>query len=164
MTLTLPALRFEAEAFRLGKDKILGRQSAGDAFLRALLLLPELEELWGHGPSPATAPAFAETVAALRKGVKAGWVPAGDAARLSALGGVHYPDPMLADPARMRLAAGPAAWSITGITHTIASAGAMSGLAAYATAPLMAWDGLVLTSDAVKASVIIMEDSPLFNA
>lgn len=159
MGLTVPALRFEAEAFRLGKDKILGRQSAGDAFLRALLSLPELEELWGHGPSPATAPAFAETVGALRKGLRTGWVPMGDVARLSALGGVHYPDPMLAEPAKARLAAGAAAWSITGITHTIASAGAMSGLAAYATAPLMEWDGLVLTSDAVRASVLELLDA-----
>lgn len=159
MGLTLPALRFEAEAFRLGKDKILGRQSAGDAFLRALLSLPELEELWGHGPSPATAAAFAATVAGLRKGLRTGWVPAGDAARLSALGGVHYPDPMLAEPARTRLAAGAAAWSITGITHTIASGGAMAGLAAYPLAPLMEWDGLVLTSDAVKASVLELLDA-----
>lgn len=159
MTLTVPALRFEAEAFRLGRDRILGRQSAGDAFLRALLSLPELEELWGHGPSPATAPALAETVGALRKGLRTGWVPAGDAARLSALGGVHYPDPMLAEPAKARLAAGAAAWSITGITHTIASGGAMAGLAAYASAPLMAWDGLVLTSDAVRASVLELLDT-----
>lgn len=159
MGLTLPALRFEAEAFRLGKDKILGRQSAGDAFLRALLSLPDLEELWGHGPVAASGKAFGEMIAALRKGVRAGWVPAGDAERLSALGGVHYPDPMLAGAARMRLAAGSAAWSITGITHTIASGGAMSGLADYAAAPLMEWDGLVLTSDAVKASVLELLDA-----
>lgn len=159
MGLTLPALRFEAEAFRLGKDKILGRQSAGDAFLRALVSLPELEQLWGYGPSSATAPAFAATVGALRKGLRTGWVAGGDRVRLSALGGVHYPDPMLAEPAKMRLAAGPAAWSITGITHTIASGGAMAGLASYATAPLMEWDGLVLTSDAVKASVVELLDA-----
>ena len=36
----LPALRFEAEAFQLGGDKIHGRQSAGEAFLRAALALP----------------------------------------------------------------------------------------------------------------------------
>ena len=159
MGLILPALRFEAEAFRLGKDKILGRQSAGDAFLRALVSLPELEELWGHGPLSAMASAFAETVGGLRKGLRTGWVPGADRARLAALGGVHYPDPMLAEPAKMRLAAGAAAWSVTGITHTIASGGAMAGLAAYPLAPLMEWDGLVLTSDAVKASVLELLDA-----
>lgn len=154
MPLKLPALRFEAEAFQLGKDKILGRQSAGDAFLRAIMALPELKEIAGYGPAVSTANAFAATIGSLRRDVATRWIGYGDTGGLQSAGAVHFPDPMLADPARMRLAAGSAAWSITGITHTISSLGVMRGLADYALAPLMEWDGLVLTSDAVKASVL----------
>lgn len=158
MALNVPALRFEAEAFRLGKDKILGRQSAGDAFLRAIMALPDLSEIAGHGPSPATARSFASTIAAMRRDVSARWIAYGDSDGLKRAGGVHFPDPMLGEPARMRMSAGPTAWSITGITHTISSMGVMRGLADFAFAPLMEWDALILTSDAVKASVLELLD------
>ncbi|GAA3740729.1 glycosyltransferase involved in cell wall biosynthesis [Sphingorhabdus rigui] len=153
MTIQLPAFRFEAEAFQLGKDKILGRQSAGYGFLRALLALPELDELVGYGPTKSSDRNFEGAVSRLKRDVATQWVTSGSEECLAEVGGVHFPDPVLAEPAKIRLAYGSAAWSITGITHTICSRSVMAELADYTLAPLMEWDGLILTSDAVKASV-----------
>lgn len=154
MRLTVPALRFEAEAFRLGEDKILGRQSAGDAFMRALLALPDLTELVGCGPNPATAQSLGQMIAAVRRDLRLGWTSTSDNKALAGIGAVHFPDPMLPIQARTRLAAGSAAYSISGVTHTISSAGVMQMLADFAQAPLMEWDGVICTSDAVRASVL----------
>jgi alpha-maltose-1-phosphate synthase len=163
--LNLPALRFEAEAFRLGGEKILGRQSAGDAFLRAVLALPELERLCGTGPNVAAGQAMARMVGALRRDVKTEWVPIADQARLAATGALHFPDPTLTGQARARLTMGSAAYSLTGLTHTISSAGVMRTLADFPAAPLMEWDALICTSDAVRASVMeIIEEQEDFLA
>lgn len=161
----LPVMRFEAEAFRLGGEKILGRQSAGDAFLRAVLALPELERLRGTGPNPAAGRAMAQMVGAVRRDVATEWVPIADQARLASAGAVHFPDPTLTAQARARLAVGSAAYSLTGLTHTISSAGVMRTLADYPAAPLMEWDALVCTSDAVRASVMeIVEEQESYLA
>lgn len=158
MALTLPALRFEAEAFQLGADKILGRQSAGDAFLRAALALPELDAITGCGPNPAGAKPFAAMVAAHRRGLTANWIGTGSHQALAGIGALHFPDPSLPAQARSRLAVGSNAYSLSGVTHTIASAGIMRNFADFAAAPLMEWDGVICTSDAVKASVLEILD------
>lgn len=158
MITQLPALRFEVEAFELGKSKVLGRQSAGHGFLRALLKLPELEELVGYGPRPEAGDELTRVVSSMRSDVRTRWVSSGAEQDLANIGGVHFPDPLLAEAARARMSFGCAAWSITGITHTICSRSVMAGIADYALAPLMEWDGLILTSDAVKASVMEILD------
>ncbi|MFA7586603.1 MAG: glycosyltransferase family 4 protein [Novosphingobium sp.] len=159
MTAPLPALRFEAEAFALGRDRILGRQSAGDAFLRALVALPDLERLIACSPGTGAAQAFAQTLGALRKTVQAGWVAVGAHDKLKQIGALHFPDPIIAPQARGRMAVGSNAYSLTGITHTIASANTMRGITEFAHAPLMEWDGVICTSAAVKASLLeILEE------
>jgi alpha-maltose-1-phosphate synthase len=165
LAVNLPALRYEAEGFQLGPEKILGRQSAGKAFLRAALSLPELAEIHGYGPNPASADIFGRTVRDAAPHVAAKWLPLNALEGLQQIGAVHFPDPALVDPARTRLARGANAWSISGITHTIASQGVMQQLASYPAAPLMEWDGLICTSDAVKASVLeIIEEQEAFLA
>lgn len=154
MALKLPALRFEAEAYQLGTSRILGRQSAGSGFLRGALGLTELTELTGYGPSRSASKAFGQIVAAHRKDMTAKWIAPLASDALRAQGAVHFPDPVIGEHARQRLAAGSAGWSISGITHTISSLGAMRAIADLATAPLMEWDGIVLTSEAVKTSVM----------
>ena len=127
MGLKLPALRFEAEAFQLGKEKILGRQSAGAAFLRAVLDLPELTELTGYGPSRAAMQAFGQIVGANRRDVAAKWLAPGASDGLAAQGMVHFPDPVIGEQARQRLGAGAAAWSISQPTRAASMGAQASG-------------------------------------
>lgn len=153
MAINLPALRFEAEAFQLGEGKIMGRHSAGEAFLRAILALPDLTELYGYGPNPASHPALAGIVAASRPDIATRWIQTGSSKALHQVGKLHHPDPMIAEPARQRLASGPASWSITGITHTISSLDSMRAIIDLTIAPVMEWDGIILTSEAVRQSI-----------
>lgn len=148
-----PALRFEAEAFRLGNGDIMGRHSAGEGFMRAILALPELKELYGNGPKRSARQAFDRIVKEHRPDVVTRWIPTGSDQPLRQIGKIHFPDPTIAEPARQRLSAGVASWSITGITHTISSLGAMRAITDLVLAPVMEWDGLILTSEAVKQSV-----------
>lgn len=154
MGVKLPALRFEAEAFQLGGDKIHGRQSAGQAFLRAALALPGLEEVCGYGPVSSSVQAFGKMVQQAAPGVVAKWIPPLGLEQLRQAGAMHTPEPILAEHANTRLAVGSNAWSLTGITHTISTSAVMQQFAAYPSAPLMEWDGLICTSEAVKASVV----------
>ncbi len=149
-----PALRYEAEAFQLGKERIMGRQSAGDAFLRAIAMVAGDDVVHGYGPNPASLASFTESLGRHAAGIRADWVQISDMARLAQIGGVHFPDPSLGQAARARLAAGPAAYSITGITHTISSQNAMGMLADLPVAPVMPWDALICTSGAVKSSTV----------
>lgn len=149
----LPALRFEAEAFSMRGERIMGRQAAGEAFLRAAVALAGDDPLVGFGPAGTAAKAFGETVQALSATARAAWVPATRPDLLATLGGVHFPDPGIADHARTRLRYGPAAWSVTGVTHTISSQAAMRFLADIPMAPLMPWDAIICTSQAVKTAV-----------
>jgi starch synthase len=81
------------------------------------------------------------------------WIRSGDLRAFARIGAMHLADPSLAHEARVRLRAGSAAYSITGLTHTISSASAMKMLAEIPIAPIMPWDGLICTSQAVKSSV-----------
>ncbi|MET0586913.1 MAG: glycosyltransferase family 4 protein [Novosphingobium sp.] len=159
MGVTLPALRFEAEAFQLGGEKIHGRQSAGEAFLRAALAVPGLEEVCGYGPVSPSVQAFARAVQQAAPGVDAKWIPPLGLEQLGQIGAMHTPEPVLMEYANTRLAVGSNAWSLTGITHTISTRAVMQQLEAYSSAPLMEWDGLICTSDAVKASVVEIIDA-----
>lgn len=107
------------------------------------------------GPNPQAAPHFNRAVKAIDREVESGWINPQAHDALAGLGTLHMPDPGLGDAARLRLAgASPKAYSITGVTHTISSEGAMKLIADYVTAPVMAWDGVICTSQAVKSGVI----------
>ncbi len=59
------ALRFEPEAFALGKARVMGRQAAGDGFLRALAAKGDDLKLHGYGPDPKADEALRSILASL---------------------------------------------------------------------------------------------------
>lgn len=159
MQLPEVALRFEAEAFALSPTRVMGRQSAGHGFLKAYVAASAPRQVIGFGPHSGGAAAFEALVQKLDARCTTRWIRSDHHRPLAQVGIVHMPDPLLGDQARLRQNIGAAHYSITGITHTIASQSVMRGLADYLMAPLMPWDGLICTSRAVKSSVLhIMED------
>jgi alpha-maltose-1-phosphate synthase len=149
----LPALRFEPEAFQMLGSRIMGRQSAGEGLLRAMVQHSGSHPLVGFGPRPASGQAFHASVKDLDKTRTVKWISSDDLPGLSNVGAIHLPDPSLAEHADLRTRAGSAAFSITGVTHTISSSNAMKMLSRIVMAPIMPWDGLICTSRAVKAAV-----------
>ena len=153
--LPLAALRFEPSAFSLSGARIMGRQSAGEAFLRAAVAAAGGAVLPGSGPLAEGGAGFAKAVAAIDPRAQTQWIPSHRFDLLTATGTLHQPDPSIGLAARYRLSGGvSSAYSITGVTHTISSEGAMGFITDYATSPVMPWDGLICTSQAVKAGVV----------
>jgi hypothetical protein len=122
------AIRFEPEGYTLEGPKLMGRQAAGNGFLRAAVAGLRGETLWAYTPHQRSAEIFAEMVASIDPKAASGWVPANRLDLLSRIGTLYLPDPSLAAAGRLRLRAGPAAYSLVGVTHTIASHAAMDAI------------------------------------
>jgi hypothetical protein len=154
-----PAIVFEPDGYRMDGERLMGRQAAGNGFLRAAVAAAKGRPLVGATPSKASAQVFARTVAQIDPAAKGQWLPPGRHELLSKIGHLYMPGPALGDLARQRLRAGAASWSLTGITHTTASHGAMDSIVDLLGAPVMPWDALICTSEAVLSTVRIVLDA-----
>jgi starch synthase len=148
------AIVFEPDAFHIDGPKLMGRQAAGHGFLRAAVAgrLPH-EVLWAYARNQNTANLFATLVQQLDPDAPTGWAPADRPELLGQVGALYRPDPDLTPLANLRLRADPRAWSLVGVTHTTASHAAMSAITGLLTAPVMPWDALICTSQAVQTTV-----------
>ncbi|MDB5641421.1 MAG: glycosyl transferase group 1 [Hyphomicrobiales bacterium] len=153
-----PALRYEPDGFHVPDSRVMGRHSAGASFLRAFVRAAAGRDIVGAGPNPASGDAFVAHVRGLDPRASIRWLALEEQRAFAAIGGLHLSDPQLARHARLRQAVGHAAYSLTGLTHTIASPGdgAMGLIADMAVGPVMPWDALICTSEAVKASVVTL--------
>jgi glycosyltransferase involved in cell wall biosynthesis len=148
-----PAILFEPDGYRMDGQRLMGRQAAGNGFLRAVVKAAGGQPVVGYTPRKASAEAFARTVQEIDPAAKAQWLSPARPDLLAQLGHLYLPGPGLGELARQRLRAGPAAWSLTGITHTTASHAAMDAIVDLLAAPVMPWDALICTSNAVLGTV-----------
>lgn len=153
----IPAILFEPDGYVLDGPKLMGRQAAGNGFLRAAIHAAEQrgvgQVLSCWTPYARSAQVFQRIVAQYSAKVKTRWNPTNRLDLLSKQGGLFLPGPGLAEAARQRLRAGPAAWSLTGTTHTLCSHLAMDAIIDMVAAPVMPWDALVCTSTVARQSV-----------
>jgi glycosyltransferase involved in cell wall biosynthesis len=156
------AIYYHPEAYTTSGPKLMGRNAAGESFLRGFLKHSKATEFWAQVQKPEHGQHFAQTIKAQGR---AEVVKVVDKASLSALreiGTVYFPGPGIGEHAFHRSLAGGlgasarnphTAWSLCGITHTTSSAGAMDALAELITAPVQPWDAVICTSTAVKDNV-----------
>ena len=156
----IPALLFEPDGYVLDGPKLMGRQAAGNAFLRAAINAVEQSAvvggsnlLFAYTPSQQSANTFAELVKRQSPSVDPKWIPADRIDLLSQQKALFLPGPGLGPAARLRLRANPAAWSITGATYTLCSHTAMDGIVDILQAPVMPWDALICASSVAKHAV-----------
>lgn len=147
------AIIFEPDGYVLDGPRLMGRQAAGNAFLRAAISGRDGEPLACVTPNRASAEAFVRLVGSIDRKAETRWIRTGSLADLSAWGALYIPGPVLDQEAFLRLRLGPAAYSLIGVTHTTASKAAMEAIVALARAPVMPWDALICTSDAVVRTV-----------
>lgn len=149
------ALYLNPEAFNTKGPALMGRQSAGEGFLRGYLRHARTEDIhfWNVADRPvAELDAFVQAIGALDRPVK--WIARNDRLGLGEAGAVHMASPRLAREAWARRSIrAPGRYGISGITHTTASSDVTDMLADMVSAPLEAWDFLICTSQAVRASV-----------
>jgi alpha-maltose-1-phosphate synthase len=144
---------YAAEAYQTRQPKLMGRNAAGEAFMRAWLRHGGQQHYSARVPNAQQGEAFAADVRAAQPQATAEAITALRLARLEQTGLLYYPGPDIAQNAWERAAHGHAAWSLCGITHTTASHAAMDAITSWTTAPVMPWDAVICTSGAVLATV-----------
>lgn len=150
------AILFEPDGYLLSGPRIMGRQAAGQAFLRAAVAGRQGQTLHAYTPHRRSAEVFGRLVAELDPSAAAAWVPADRLDLLAGIGTLYLPGPGLDQAARLRLRAGVGAYSLVGVTHTTASHVAMDAIVGLLSAPVMPWDALICTSTAVAATVKVL--------
>ena len=148
------ALYYQPDAFEVApQQNIMGRHAAGASFLRGFLRYSSSDAFWVLAEKAADMPSFLRHAQQWRPQLPVHHLHQGSLGQLKQLGCLFYPSPSLGPLAWQRAAYGHNAWSLCGITHTTASAGAMDDITDYLTAPLQPWDALICTSQAVKSHV-----------
>lgn len=147
------AIYYHPEAYTTSGPKLMGRNAAGESFLRGFIAHSTSIEFWAQVQRPEHARHFASAVSSLGRPEPVRSVDKSSLGALSQAGVVYYPGPGIGEHAFHRAAFGNSAWSLCGITHTTSSAGAMDALADLITAPVQPWDAVICTSTAVKDNV-----------
>jgi glycosyltransferase involved in cell wall biosynthesis len=156
------AIYYHPEGYTTSGPKLMGRNAAGESFLRGFLKHSKASEFWAQVQKPEHGQHFAQTVIAQGRGEAVKVVDKTSLSALRDIGTVYFPGPGIGEHAFQRALAGGlgpsarnpnAAWSLCGITHTTSSAGAMDALAELITAPVQPWDAVICTSTAVKDNV-----------
>lgn len=142
------ALYFHPAGYDLAGSRLVGRVAAGHGFLRAAVAGRGGEPLVGYGPTRDLQAPFKALVRAIEPSAATEWIQADGLERLALHGACHRPDPVLGSQARLRLRVGQAAYSLTGVTHTLATERTMSVIADTLRDPLAEWDALICTSSA----------------
>jgi glycosyltransferase involved in cell wall biosynthesis len=146
---------YHPEAYTTSGPKLMGRNAAGESFLRGYLNYSNATAFWAQVQKPEHGQHFAAQVKAQGRTELVHAVSPHNLGALSQAGLVYHPGPGIGQHAFHRsVAAGShAAWSLCGITHTTSSAGAMDAISELITAPVQAWDAVICTSTAVKDNV-----------
>lgn len=143
------------EAFDTKGRALMGRQSAGESFLRGYLRHSRASRFAFWNVANRTEQELADALSSLGSLDRpVTWVPRGDRSGLARVGNVHLPQPNVAREGWHRNMVGlRRAYGVSGITHTTASADIMDSIANLLSAPIEPWDTLICTSSAVRASV-----------
>jgi starch synthase len=151
------AIHYVPGGYDTSGPKLMGRMAAGEGFLDAWLRHAGVERFYCYALDRKAAERFA----ALARGcgdTPVEWISWADPAALAKPGSLYVPDPGLHDHAWRRRGHDQRAYSLTGVTHTTASAGAMDMIAELALAPLQDWDAVICAARTVKTMILALLD------
>lgn len=147
------AIFYHPEAYKTTGPKLMGRNAAGESFLRGFLQHSRTDQFAVQVIDRAHAQHFADVARSFDRKEPVAVVDKSNLGSLRTHGIVYHPGPGLAEHARQRSFWRHEAWSLCGITHTTSSARAMESVTQLITAPIQPWDALICTSSAVKKNV-----------
>jgi glycosyltransferase involved in cell wall biosynthesis len=148
------AIQLNTEPYDASIPRPMGRNSAGEGFLRGYLAYADVERFhfWNaYDQDRAELDALLDRLGPVGRPVN--WIGRAEPHRLPEAGALFVPSPELKTPAWARRASGGHAYSITGVTHTIAETMILDELAHLLLAPVEPWDALICTSDAGRKAV-----------
>ena len=147
------ALYYHPDGYRTDGKKLMGRQAAGESFLRGYLAYADTDTVYAYCPGGRHYADFTEFCAEhdkaeTKRGI--GGIINHDMAPLKKVGGLFIPGPNIDEFTWKRRRGHKTDFSITGVTHTTASEGAMVHLANLVTIPCEPWDAVICTSTSVR--------------
>lgn len=148
------AVQLNTEPYDASMTHPMGRVSAGEGFLRGFLKYADVDRLWlwnVYEQDRGEIEALLQRLGPPRQPVS--WLGRGDRVALAEPGALYIPTPEMKTEAWARWATGAMAYSLTGVTHTIAETYILDEIAALLTAPLEPWDALICTSEAGRKAV-----------
>jgi glycosyltransferase involved in cell wall biosynthesis len=141
------AIYYAGDAYSTA-NKIMGRQSAGKAFMRGVARTWPKAELYGFGQGTEAAKAMYRQLEADGFEGQLKWIEVPNWAALGDVGTLYYPSPAAKDFAFSRNALNPSAFSVMGVTFTLSSNGAMDQVADLVLPPYKPWDAMICISQA----------------
>ncbi len=145
------AILYQREGYDTRVQRIMGRQSAGEGFLKALARYGTAESLYCCTREKIAFEEFEKQVRPwLSDSRQIRWVPAGNPLAIAEAGTLYKPDPLIGEFAWQRRYANQQAYSICGVTHTLVSKGVMDAIGDLLIAPVQPWDAIICTSIAAK--------------
>ena len=148
------AIQFNTEPYDASIPRPMGRNSAGEGFLRGFLNHADVDRfhLWNlHDQDQVELEALVQRLGPPTRPVE--WLGRGDRPRLQEAGALYVPSPEMRGEAWARRALGGTAYSLTGVTHTIAETYIMDEIGGLLLAPLEPWDALICTSESGRKAV-----------
>ena len=146
------AIFYHPEAYSTSGPQLMGRNAAGQSFLRGFLRSRSQQEFALLVDDLNAVQHFEQKFASYIDGAKIEVISRANMERLGSKA-VYYPGPQLEEPAWRREHFGSGLWSLCGITHTTSSAAAMDAIVSLMTAPVQCWDALICTSNSVQSNV-----------
>lgn len=141
------AIQLNTEPYDASIARPMGRQSAGEGFLRGFLKYADVDRFhfWNvFDQDQVELEALLQRLGPVTKPVE--WLGRVDRERLAEAGCLYIPTPEMRQEAWARRAWGSTAYSLTGVTHTIAEPYIQDEIAGLLLAPLEPWDALICTS------------------
>ena len=155
------AIYYHPEAYTTTGPKLMGRNAAGESFIRGFFQHSQTDKFWAQVQTPEHGLHFAQALRQQGRPEPVKLIDKASLLNLSDVGCIYYPGPGISEHAYHRALVGAGmgvsnphtTWSLCGITHTTSSAGAMDALVEIVTAPVQPWDAIICTSSAVKDNV-----------
>ena len=122
------AIYYHPEAYSTSGPRLMGRNAAGESFLRGFISHSSSTSFWAQVQNAEHGDHFAKFVVSMQRDDPVHIVRNLNLGDLARPGIVYHPGPGLAEHSFQRASFGNSAWSLCGITHTTSSAGAMDAL------------------------------------
>ena len=151
---TTAAILYRRDGYDTSSKRLLGRQAAGEGFLKGLVQHGTADSLYCYAANPTEFSEFCKRIQPwMKRPRKVQWLPHNNPKVLAQAGTIYNPDPTISKLVWQRRFADQQAYSVCGVTHTIASMGVMQSIGDLLIAPVQPWDALICTSVAVKTAI-----------
>ncbi len=147
------AIYFEPEGYSTSGPKLMGRNAAGESFLRGHAKFSTQESFLAVTRSKEAARPFIKAVRSQQPDASIRIIDQALLGQKDPPDTIFYPGPGLSPHSFQRSKFGNGCWSLCGIAHTTSSDLAMDALVGLLNSPVQPWDAVICPSKAVKANI-----------